>query len=695
MSSIAFKKMGSWISEEFADVFGDFGLLVQTGAIAIIGLFLLNSVTKVAVASGGSFSIFLGLTLYFVSSAIIAAAMLQASKARLHDRVPRFMDAIPDPKSALNCCAIYLFYGLFTVIPFLFFLLMGLIALIADPFQQAMEGYTQSMTYNPDTGDVVMGERVPTEGTSSSSYGTQSLLYFSMSAFFGLLSVLTLPFLFFTMAAIVDKRINFLSAAQESFTPVLKDYPGLVIFTTIWVGTYSIVVIAEKMCFPFFLLYFLVFPIWWGMIMRSYRDYFGLSTDWVLEAELQATGYYEDLERTRQEKALREQYGGANQDEAYEELAKRGTPKFQNEHVGYAERERLERERQAAQEENQDRQSRPMPPPSFHSSPAQQPPPSSPAPPPPDPFAQPEPPSTGSGIRSLPIPKKYIEREKLRASGEIFLPDGYSAEPPPVFGNRPPTPPPPPTSEEPPTAPSGYLPPERESEPLIPPLPKDDLTPQVWGGGQPDHLRQNPELDTVPNQDELKSSLEEPHHDLPTRVEVPKPNIDGFDDKPEPPSLETDLKQPGHNLPTRDNVPKANFDGYTDEVEPPSLESEPAQTYHDLPTRMHIPKPKLRPDEFDPGAGPEEDSSKKYDELPTRLDVPMQRFSGDEFDSKEVPKYNRETGPAKPSFPFAPQKEKQPKPPASPRKPPPVPPQPPKNDEDDEEFFPPPPPPPA
>lgn len=277
MASVAFREMGEWFVDEARELFGDFTTLLMCGFFAFIGEGVIKILGMIAQGPGGLRSVVFTLLTFIVGQSFVACCLLSASKARLHERQPQMGDLFPTPPVLLNATLGQIFSRILTFLP-LFILGMPFVV------------YVFASLGKPSGAGPLPILVVP---------------LFLVSLFFVLL---IMPFFYFVAPLIVDRRINVFDALGQSFTNGARDYFGLLVFCLLWTMLFAAgMMLSLFLRFLFFglpVVWFILGPAIYGIQMRAYRSYFGLGPDWVNDAILRNSGFFEmvhDLEDERRE----------------------------------------------------------------------------------------------------------------------------------------------------------------------------------------------------------------------------------------------------------------------------------------------------------------------------------------------------------------------------------------------------------
>lgn len=280
MQQIAFSNLTSWFSEEFSDLGGDFGALLFAGGAALLSGMALNIISKAGLGSGSTEGMLAALLAGALATAFTDCMIFSVAKARLHERNPTLRDLLPDPIVVLNalCASI-----LITLV------LAGSVLLVALPALKAASA------------SIAMGDQA---GIQRALGGIGFVVLFVTA-----IVVFAAPLFMFALPLIVDRKMDFLRALYVSADCVRRDYIGLFVFKVLWVLLYGASQIPALCCFCVPLVGSIVnavaMPFLYTIQMRAYRDYFGLSTDWVLEETLERDGFHEMRQQIEEEAEAR------------------------------------------------------------------------------------------------------------------------------------------------------------------------------------------------------------------------------------------------------------------------------------------------------------------------------------------------------------------------------------------------------
>lgn len=265
MQKIASERMTLWISEAFSTFIGAFGNILLFAGLPILGLVIINFVFSFCGAFLMGFgSIGVAFSVVQVIVSILAGVLPMTfctgvALAHAHGRAADWDDVRLDLSTHVQ---VVLGYLLLAVVSFVVMLLAALPGI----------GMVASAAHFEDGFLMAAG-----------------LVLMIVGAFPAALALFALTM--FTIPLIVDRRLDFWSAFLMSIDCARRDLWGLVIFVVIFAVLLTVaglVVCPVTLCMP----QILILPLWGLIMVRVYRDYFGLDVDHV-QTE---TGLGEQLE---------------------------------------------------------------------------------------------------------------------------------------------------------------------------------------------------------------------------------------------------------------------------------------------------------------------------------------------------------------------------------------------------------------
>lgn len=249
MQKIALRSIPDWFAQGWNDCNSDWGNIAQFGAVAFGVRVAMEMIVRGFQFAGQvlgnvQFDVAVSVPLGFLYSALIGCGLSGVALARLHGRDAEWDDFKQDVPTYVQAILadVLASLGMFMVVG----ILSGLFFLPA------------------------ILEASKTSGPPDDGIMAVSMILGMIVAVVGL--IIFAPFKMFVIPLTVDKRMDFWSAIRTSFDCVRRDWFGLALFNVL---IFLILTISNCCC----ILVIFLMPLYYAMLMASYRSYFGLEPD--------------------------------------------------------------------------------------------------------------------------------------------------------------------------------------------------------------------------------------------------------------------------------------------------------------------------------------------------------------------------------------------------------------------------------